>query len=117
MTTHFTVDIRLGNAAMRSGSDVAEALRHVAKRVEDRGDFIDDENDLIESSSGSFMDLNGATVGRWEVSDLVTKSETPEQVARRVLDNHAIQPHWVRNGGQMISLLAEAVRLGRGESA
>jgi hypothetical protein len=33
-------------------------------------------------------------------------------IARRVLDSHAIQPHFRRDGEQIAALLAEAARLG-----
>ncbi|AYD87338.1 hypothetical protein SEA_VALENTINIPUFF_37 [Microbacterium phage ValentiniPuff] len=33
----------------------------------------------------------------------------PAAVAQHVLDSHAIRPHWVRNGEQIHSLLAEAI--------
>lgn len=41
--------------------------------------------------------------------------ETAEQIAERVLDNHRIRPDWRRTGEQIIPLLAEAVRIARGE--
>lgn len=43
--------------------------------------------------------------------------ESPEQIAERVLDNHRIRPDWRRTGEQIIPLLAEAVRIARGEQS
>ena len=51
----FTLDIDLGNDAMQTADDVAEALRRVAKRLEADRDL----------SSGLIRDLNGNTVGVW----------------------------------------------------
>jgi hypothetical protein len=44
-------------------------------------------------------------------------TRTPEQVAEKVLEAHAIRPDWVRTGAQVAELLAEAVREARGVSA
>ncbi|QXN74024.1 hypothetical protein SEA_BLAB_98 [Microbacterium phage Blab] len=44
-------------------------------------------------------------------------TESPTQIAERVLDNHRIRPDWRRTGGQIIPLLAEAVRIARGEES
>lgn len=55
-----------------------------------------------------------STPGQHDVNELFVP--TPETIAQQVLDNHAIKPHWVRSGEQMLKLLAEAVRLGRGQS-
>lgn len=44
-------------------------------------------------------------------------TESPEQIAERVLDNHRIRPDWRRTGEQIIPLLAEAVRIARGEES
>lgn len=41
----------------------------------------------------------------------------PETIAERVLDNHRIRPDWRRTGEQIIPLLAEAVRIARGEES
>lgn len=42
-------------------------------------------------------------------------TERPERIAERVLDNHRIRPDWRRTGEQIVPLLAEAVRIARGE--
>jgi hypothetical protein len=57
----FNLTIALGNDAMQNGDDIAEALRHTASRVEAGG--------LETLQSGPVRDLNGNTVGSWEVRD------------------------------------------------
>jgi hypothetical protein len=57
----FTLTITLGNDAMQTGGDVAEALREVAGRIDDR------RGGLFEDS-GRIRDANGNTVGEWRVS-------------------------------------------------
>ena len=49
----FTVEITLGNEAMRSGSDVAGALREIAAKVE------------TDQDAGTVRDINGNTVGEF----------------------------------------------------
>ena len=39
-------------------------------------------------------------------------AEGAVEIAEKILDNHAIQPHWARNGEQIAVLLAEAAREG-----
>ena len=57
--TTFTVSIELGNAAMRTGEDVAEALESVARQMRDRvGDRPPERLDR-----GRVRDSNGDTVG------------------------------------------------------
>ena len=53
------LEIELGNDAMLTGRDVARALRELAKRLAD--------SDLEEETGGCIKDLNGNTVGKWEV--------------------------------------------------
>jgi len=53
----FTVTIRLGNAEMRTGPDISEALQSVCAQLED-----------IEEpylTSRRIKDANGARVGSW----------------------------------------------------
>lgn len=40
------------------------------------------------------------------------RSDYADKIAADVLREHAIQPHWVRNGEQVAALLAEAARAG-----
>jgi len=61
----FTLTITLGNDAMQTGADVAQALRAAAERLEDRYgfDYIDEWTGL-----GAFIyDANGNKVGRWGI--------------------------------------------------
>lgn len=59
----FQLTINLGNDAMQTGTDVAGALRAVAKRLEDNhGEFIFEDDD-----HGFCRDVNGNTVGKWTV--------------------------------------------------
>lgn len=55
----FTVKIKLGNAAMQTAEDIAEALRRLADKVESAD---------VESDRGVVMDLNGNQVGSWEIT-------------------------------------------------
>lgn len=55
----FTLKIRLGNEAMEDGYDVSQALRTCADHLEANG-F---ENDVV----GLIRDVNGNTVGSWEL--------------------------------------------------
>ena len=56
---HFRLKIMLGNAAMQTGDESAEALRKVASKVSDYSG--------LGRESGSIRDVNGNTVGEWEV--------------------------------------------------
>ena len=42
-------------------------------------------------------------------------TKTPEQIAQATLDNHAIKPHWNRNGKQIAELIAEAIEADRAQ--
>ena len=55
----FTLTIELGNDAMQDGGDVARALLKLAQRLEG--------NDFRRVDGGGIMDLNGNSVGKWEV--------------------------------------------------
>jgi hypothetical protein len=57
MFNHFNVDLKLGNAAMQSGPDVARVLREIADRI---------ENDY--EARGTVRDENGNTVGTFGAS-------------------------------------------------
>lgn len=112
MTTKFTLNIRLGNDLMRTGSDIARALRKVSES--ERLAYIepiDENNDFVGGMHGLIIDENGAHVGRFEIAE----QKTGEQIAREVLDNHAIRDDWRRTGEQIIGLIDEAVRIARGE--
>ncbi len=59
----FNLSIKLGNAAMQSGDDVAAALREVADNLSNRFDGLH-----LPEGSGRIFDENGNAVGTWEVS-------------------------------------------------
>lgn len=63
MAKHFTLDIKLGNAEMQTGYDVAYALREIADRIDLR---IGDDMPNTQQG-GPIYDLNGNMVGKWEV--------------------------------------------------
>lgn len=52
----FVLRIQLGNHAMETAENVAEALRHVADQIEATGEL-----------AGRVRDANGNTVGSYEV--------------------------------------------------
>lgn len=57
----FTLEIEMGNDAMRSPGDVARALREAADEIEN---LVNHRN--VYGESGTFRDDNGNTIGRWE---------------------------------------------------
>ena len=58
----FTLEIELGNDAMQTGQDVAGALRKEAQRL---AEFC--KKDLRPGAEGLIRDVNGNTVGKWQV--------------------------------------------------
>lgn len=58
----FKLSIKLGNAEMQTGADVAEALIRTAAKFTDQVDFGPTER-------GTILDLNGNLVGLFEVSE------------------------------------------------
>jgi hypothetical protein len=62
----FTLKIELGNTAMQTGADVAEAVRGVADRL----DGLYGYHRLEECAKDGYKvrDINGNTVGEWEIS-------------------------------------------------
>lgn len=60
----FTLTIKLGNAEMQTGDDVAEALRSVAESL----DGWDTSLEESWASPRVIRDLNGNQVGTWAVS-------------------------------------------------
>lgn len=67
----FRLTIELGNDAMQTGGDVADALRKLADQVDTRrgGQF----NDGF-AEGGNVRDDNGNTVGSWSVVETHTIS-------------------------------------------
>lgn len=57
----FALRIEMGNEAMQTPQDIANALREAADKL----DRLDPE---ITFSKGSIHDLNGNKVGKWEAS-------------------------------------------------
>lgn len=57
----FTLEIELGNDAMRSDEDIARALKGVAEKVEYDG--------IISKLPKRIRDINGNTVGHYEVRE------------------------------------------------
>lgn len=55
----FTLTIELGNDAMQDGRDVMKALAQVAAKIA--------HNTMKLVDSGKIRDINGNTVGQWEV--------------------------------------------------
>lgn len=53
----FKLEIEIGNDAMQTTDDVADALRDVLLVLDNGGTY------------GIIRDLNGNTVGRWELED------------------------------------------------
>jgi len=79
----FTVEIDLGNDAMRTGSDVASAVDAIARQMRERGD------DVLGVAPrgiryGFIHDANGNKVGEWRVGP---KEPTPTAVR---------EPRWNR---------------------
>ena len=62
MAKKFTIKIELGNDAMRTGFDIAGALKDVARAV---GHFEDLTERGTVAKEGRIRDLNGNTVGEW----------------------------------------------------
>jgi hypothetical protein len=61
----FQLTITLGNDAMQSPKDIANALREAAYRVTKDDPFSTDP--IEEGESGLIKDENGNTVGKWAV--------------------------------------------------
>lgn len=62
----FTLTIELGNEAMQTGYDVADALREIADRIYPRG--LTEHRNAV-SLVGLVRDINGNTVGSWQVTE------------------------------------------------
>lgn len=57
----FILKITLGNEAMQSTSDIGEKLRDIAEEIEQYGE------PECPRISGNIRDINGNTVGSWQV--------------------------------------------------
>ena len=60
----FTLKITLGNDAMQTGFNVAESLKKVSREIENYDYLLNPE---MKGETGKIMDLNGNTVGSWQV--------------------------------------------------
>lgn len=56
MSSKFKLHIKLGNDAMSTKDDIANALRELADKL-----------DRTSDDSGRIRDYNGNTVGEWEI--------------------------------------------------
>lgn len=61
MNGFFRLKIEMGNDTMQTPSDLAQALREMAAKVE--------SEDITESREGKVLDDNGLAVGSWKYHD------------------------------------------------
>ena len=59
----FELELKLGNAAMCTGADIADALRRAADWIEDY-----EPGEMEDGRAVSLFDQNGNRVGEWRVS-------------------------------------------------
>jgi Ran GTPase-activating protein (RanGAP) involved in mRNA processing and transport len=71
MRAEFTLTIEMGNDAMRTYGDIAQATRLLFSDFANRGD------ELLQDGSGRIYDANGNKVGTWS-SDEVEPEEEEE---------------------------------------
>ena len=65
----FELSITLGNDAMRTGNDVADALRRIVDRIQGPHAFGADGQKLGSAiKGGTIHDLNGNRCGAWEIA-------------------------------------------------
>lgn len=64
MHNRFTLEIRLGNDAMQTPSDVARALSDISHQLEAESSWDD-----AEAIKKRLTDINGNTVGWWELDE------------------------------------------------
>ena len=62
----FSLTIKLGNEAMQTGHDVAEALRRIAIQIDVDCD-VDFAGWNCDADQGKVFDANGNSVGTWGV--------------------------------------------------
>ena len=60
----FKLEIVLGNDAMQTAEDVADALRHTSNRIIQHG-----TREMKKAGAVKIWDRNGNSVGQWEVTD------------------------------------------------
>jgi hypothetical protein len=61
-TPKFSLEIEMGNEAMQSYADIAQAVRRIF------ADFANRPEEVDEGENGNVYDLNGNKVGTWEIS-------------------------------------------------
>lgn len=108
MATEFTVSMKLGNAAMQTGGDIAGRLRVTADKIEANygTDYLDEWTGL----GGLVQDSKGAPLGRWGIE----APKTAEQIAADIYAQGRSQR--VESAeNEVLAMLAEAVRAARGE--
>lgn len=71
---HFVLDIRLSNAAMQTGEDIARALREIADRL-DNDTYYGEWDALTPMGQGNVTDIivldtNGKRVGTWDIKEI-----------------------------------------------
>ncbi len=59
-----TVEIRMENSAMKTGDELATALRGIADRLADTGSL-----DVWPTDEHIVKDVNGQTVGTWQIEE------------------------------------------------
>lgn len=64
----FTLEIELGNDAMRKPSHIAKALDDVATALRDKIAMGQAIGAFGSNTDGRIRDANGNTVGKWEVT-------------------------------------------------
>ncbi|QWY80185.1 hypothetical protein SEA_STRAWBERRYJAMM_108 [Microbacterium phage StrawberryJamm] len=88
----------------------------VVRYLEAQSFDLSDGEALHSLSTDVLIRLCQAVARNEGVTEPVSR-ESAEQIAERVLDNHRIRPDWRRTGEQIVPLLAEAVRIARGEES
>ena len=64
MTKFFTVEVEMENYTTKNPQEIGRILRHVADQVDEHGDGV-----LKPFHSRSIMDVNGDTVGAWNIEE------------------------------------------------
>jgi hypothetical protein len=67
----FTLEIEMGNEAMRTYADIASATRRIFADFSHRSDVVDDDE-------GRIYDANGSKVGKWDLSGDPLENEDDE---------------------------------------
>lgn len=122
MATEFTLNMKMGNAAMLTGGDIAERLRVTANKIEANyeTDYLDEWTGL----GGGIHDTNGNSLGRWgieTVPDDESDRKRAEEIVRETLALRGVpeDENALRNRVTFASYMRQAVhaafRAARGE--